>query len=305
MSAVDGAITNRLPPVRGLLQENVNLAKKNWLGVGGSAEVLFVPENLDDLVFFLGNTDDSVPVTVLGAMSNVLVRSGGIDGVVIMLGSWFKKSFVEDGILEVGAGVSCTELSTMAMNYELGGLEFLVGLPGSVGGAIKMNAGCYGCEISDVLLELEAVSRDGKIKWLRNSDINFCYRNSGIPDDLIITRAWFRGLQNVDYSIHKKVHEITKKRDGSQPIHKRSCGSTFKNPDGAKAWELIAKAGCSGMRLGGAMVSDKHCNFIINDGAATADDIENLALKVAEKVQEMFGVILEWEVIRVGKRAIS
>ncbi|MDR2268481.1 MAG: UDP-N-acetylenolpyruvoylglucosamine reductase, partial [Holosporaceae bacterium] len=144
-----------------------------------------------------------------------------------------------------------------------------------------------------------------RIKWLRNSDINFHYRDSGISDNLIVTRAWFRGVQNVDYSIHKKVHEITRKRDGSQPVHKKSCGSTFKNPDGAKAWELITKAGCCGMRLGGAIVSDKHCNFIINDGTATADDIENLALKVAEKVHEISGVTLEWEVVRLGKRAVS
>ncbi|MDR1362369.1 MAG: UDP-N-acetylmuramate dehydrogenase [Holosporaceae bacterium] len=305
MKVAEGMLLDKLPPVRGRLQEKANLAIKSRWGVGGPAEVLFVPEDLDDLVFFLSNIDDDLPITVLGFMSNVLIRSGGIDGVVIILSNWFRKAFVEDGIFEVGAIVGCSELSTMAMNHELGGLEFLMGLPGSIGGAIKMNAGCYGSEISDVLLELEGVSRSGKIRWLKNSDLDFRYRNSGISNDLIITRAWFRGIRHADYSVHKKIHEINKKREEAQPIHKKTCGSTFKNPEGIAAWELIHKAGCRGMRIGGASVSDKHCNFIINDNNATADDIENLALKVANKVHETFGVVLEWEVVRLGKKRSS
>ncbi|GHT91012.1 UDP-N-acetylenolpyruvoylglucosamine reductase [Alphaproteobacteria bacterium] len=297
MSVFDG-----FPPVRGILQEKVDLAKKSRFGVGGSAEILFTPEDVDDLVFFLRNIPEGYPITILGAMSNVLIRSGGIDGIVIMLGNWFKKIFVEDGILEVGAAVNCSELSTVATDSELGGLEFLMGLPGSVGGALKMNAGCYGSEISDALVEFEAVSTDGRIKWFKASEVDFGYRTSGISDDVIITRAWFRGLQDVDYVISKRNNEIIKKRMDSQPLNKRSCGSTFKNPEGKKAWELINAVGCRGMRVGGAVVSEKHCNFIINDGSATPEDIECLGINVIDKVQQMTGIKLEWEVIRLGRQ---
>ncbi|MDR3179781.1 MAG: UDP-N-acetylmuramate dehydrogenase [Holosporaceae bacterium] len=288
------------PPVRGVLQEKANLAKKSRFGVGGPAEVLFIPEDMDDLQLFLDNTPPKFPITVLGAMSNVLIRSGGIGGVVIMLGNWFKKTFVEDGILEVGAAVSCSELSTIATDSDLGGFEFLMGLPGSVGGALKMNAGCYDSEISDVLVEFEAVAKNGQIKWFKANELNFRYRDSGIPDDLIITRIWFRGSQNVNYIISKKIHEIMKKRLDSQPLDKKSCGSTFKNPKGKKAWELIHAAGCRGMKLGGAVVSEKHCNFIINTGNATPEDIENLGLKVIDRVRQTSGIVLEWEIIRLG-----
>ncbi|GHU16354.1 UDP-N-acetylenolpyruvoylglucosamine reductase [Alphaproteobacteria bacterium] len=294
-------VFDRFPPVRGVLQAKADLAKKSRFGVGGPAEILFIPEDVDDLVFFLRNVPEDCPITVLGAMSNVLVRSGGIDGIVIMLGNWFKKVFVEDCTIEAGAAVSCTELSTIATDSELGGLEFLMGLPGSIGGALKMNAGCYGSEISNVLVEFEAVSTDGRIKWFKVSDVDFGYRTSGIPDDVIITRAWFRCLQNVDYIISKKNNEIVKKRMDSQPLNKRSCGSTFKNPEGKKAWELINAAGCRGMKVGGAAVSEKHCNFIINDGSATPEDIECLGIKVVDEVQRVTGIKLEWEVIRLGK----
>ncbi|GHU11261.1 UDP-N-acetylenolpyruvoylglucosamine reductase [Alphaproteobacteria bacterium] len=295
------SVFDRFPTVRGVLQEKADLAKKSWFGVGGPAEILFIPEDMDDLVLFLRNVPEGFPVTALGAMSNVLVRSGGIDGIVILLGNWFKKIFVEDGIFEVGAAVSCRELATVAIDSELGGLEFLTGLPGSIGGALKMNAGCYGSEISDALVEFEAISKDGRVRWFKVSDVDFGYRTSGIPDDLIITRAWFRGLQNVDYVISRKTNEIIRKRTENQPTNKRSCGSTFKNPEGRKAWELISEAGCRGMRVGGAAVSEKHCNFIINDGSATAEDIESLGIKVADKVQQVTGIKLEWEVICLGK----
>lgn len=289
-----------LPPVRGILQEKANFAKKSRFGVGGPAEILFIPEDMDDLALFLDHISPNFPITVLGALSNVLIRSGGIDGIVIMLGNGFKKMFVEDGILEVGAAVSCSELSTAAIDSDLGGLEFLMGLPGSVGGALKMNAGCFGSEISDVLVEFEAISKDGQIKWFKANEVDFRYRDSGIPDDLIITRAWFHGAQNVDYVISRKTNEIMKKRLDSQPLEKKSCGSTFKNPEGKKAWELIHAAGCRGMKLGGAVVSEKHCNFIINNGNATPEDIENLGLKVIDRVHQTSGIVLEWEIIRLG-----
>ncbi|MDR1375756.1 MAG: UDP-N-acetylmuramate dehydrogenase [Holosporaceae bacterium] len=291
-----------LPPVRGLLQEKVNLGRKSWFGVGGPAEVLFVPEDMDDLVAFLRNIPDGVKFTILGATSNVLVRSGGIRGIVIILGDWFKKIFIENDILEVGAAVHCAELSMVAMDRELGGLEFLSGIPGTIGGAIKMNAGCHGSEIADILMECEAVTLSGQVKWFKISEMGFAYRTSKISNELIVTRAWFRGIQDVDYSIAKKNKELLSKRSDSQPINMRTCGSAFKNPDGKKAWELIEAAGCRGMRFGGAAISDKHCNFIVNENNATPEDIETLGEKVIEKVFENSGIRLEWEIIRLGEK---
>jgi UDP-N-acetylmuramate dehydrogenase len=279
------------------------LGKRSFFGVGGKAEVLFIPEDIDDLVSFLKNVPDNVHITVLGAISNVLVRGGGISGVVIILGDWFKKIYVENNILEVGAGVNCSKLSNTTTDSELGGLEFLVGIPGTIGGALKMNAGCYGSEISDVLVEFEAVSTTGKIKWFTKNDLNFSYRTSNISDNLIVTRVWFRGHSHVNYSIIKKINSIVEKRKESQPIGKKSCGSTFKNPEnGKKAWELINESGCNGMRVGGAAVSEKHCNFIINENNATPEDIEELGEKVIKKVYENSGIILEWEIVRVGSK---
>lgn len=296
------ALVGSLPNIRGELRENYPLSKKAWMGVGGAAEILFIPQDMDDLVYFLRNIPDQIPVTILGALSNVLIRDGGIPGVVILLSDTFKKIYVEGDTLEVGSGVTCTRLSTFAVDAELGGLEFLMGLPGTIGGALKMNAGCYGSEISDILVEFEGVTTTGQIKWFTKKDIKFEYRKSSIPDDLLITRAWLKCLQNVDYSISKKTHSIIEKRKAAQPINKRSCGSTFKNPPGQKAWELIEKAGGRGMRVGGASVSEKHCNFIINDANATANDVETLGEKLIQKVLETSNVRLEWEVIRLGKK---
>ncbi len=296
------SIIDSFPIVRGQLQEKANLCKKSWFGVGGPAEILFIPEDMDDLLYFLRNVPEEINITILGAISNVLIRRGGIKGVVIMLGDWFKKIFVEENILEVGASVICSKLSTAAMDAELGGFEFLMGLPGTIGGAIKMNAGCYGAEISDILIELEAISTSGNIKWFTKNDLKFEYRKSNLPDNLIITRAWFKGISNASYSIIKKTNSIIEKRKESQPLNKRSCGSTFKNPLGKKAWELINNAGCRGMRIGGAAISEKHCNFIINEDNATPDDIENLGEKIIQKVYENCGIKLEWEVIRLGNK---
>jgi UDP-N-acetylmuramate dehydrogenase len=295
-------ILSSLPPVKGLLQENADIGRKSCFGTGGFAEVLFVPEDMDDLVIFLRSVPENIPITPLGAMSNVLVRSGGIRGIVIILGEWFKKIFVDDSIIEVGAAAHCNELSTRAMYHELGGLEFLVGLPGTVGGAIKMNAGCHGVGISNVLMECEAVTSFGQVKWLRVTDIDFGYRRSGISDNLIITRAWFRGISDINYSVTKRTKELLTKRTESQPVGVRCCGSTFKNPEGKKAWELIEAAGCRGLRIGGAAVSNKHCNFIINENNATSEDIENLGQMVVQKVHEKCGVQLEWEIIRLGEK---
>lgn len=292
-----------LPNVKGEIIFDYPLYKKAWMGVGGPAEILFIPADIDDLIFFLRNVPSQVPITILGAMSNVLVRDGGISGIVIMLGPHFNKIYAEDDIVEVGASVTCSQLSTFAMDSELGGLEFLMGLPGSIGGALKMNAGCFGSEISDFLIEFEGVTTAGEVKWFKKNDTTFLYRTSKIPDNFIITRAWFKCLTDANYSIVKKVHDVVNRRKLSQPLNKRSCGSTFKNPDiCCKAWELIDRTGCRGMRVGGAAVSEKHCNFIINDSNATAGDVEDLGEKIRERVQAKTGVKLEWEIIRIGKR---
>lgn len=296
------SVFSKCSSVRGFLQENVRLDKKSRFGVGGVADVLFIPEDMDDLVLFLRNIPADEKVTILGAMSNVLIRDGGIRGIVIILGAWFGKVFVEDDILEVGAGVQCSKLSTVAMDHELGGFEFLMGLPGTIGGAIKMNAGCYGSVISDVLLECEGVTSTGQVKWMKCRDLQFGYRSSNIPDSVIITRAWFRGRSGVNYSIPKKVNEIVAQRKQSQPVEKKSCGSSFKNPVGKKAWELIDASGCRGMTVGGAAVSDKHCNFLINENNATAEDIEKLGEGIIQKVLESTGIKLEWEIVRLGER---
>ncbi len=296
------SIIERMPKVNGKLQANAPLGKKSHFGVGGTAEVLFEPLDMDDLVFFLRRVPRDIPVIPLGAMSNVLIRESGIDGVVVVLGDWFKKVYVEDGVLEVGAGVPCSKLSTVAMDYELGGLEFLMGLPGTVGGAIKMNAGCFGSEIANVLIECEGITTSGKVEWFKVKDIGATYRHTEIPDDCIITRAWFRGIANVSYSIPKRTREFMEQRRASQPLGVRTCGSTFKNPDGLKAWQLIEKAGCRGLRVGGAQISEKHCNFIVNTGNATADDVENLGEKVIREVFEKTNVQLDWEIVKLGRR---
>lgn len=295
------SIIDSLPLVRGSLHKNFNLSKKSWLGVGGRADALFIPENIDDLLHFFRNIPD-IPITILGAMSNVLVREGGIRGVTIILGDCFKKIYTEENVIEVGAGVHCSKIASYVADLDFGGLEFLNGIPGTIGGALKMNAGCYGSEISDRLIEFEAISTTGTIKWFNKKDIEFEYRKSNIPDDIIITRAWFNCDANPDYSIIKKTNILMEKRKETQPINKRSCGSTFKNPPGKKAWELIDGAGCRGMKSGGAVVSDKHCNFIINENNATAEDIEALGEKIIKKVQEVFGIILEWEILIIGDK---
>ncbi len=291
---------NEFPQVKGILRENVSLSEKTFLGVGGRAEFLFEPADMDDLVFFLKEIPETIKVTPLGSMSNVLIRSKGIDGIVIILGDWFKNIFIEDNILEVGAAVLCSKVSTFAMDHELGGMEFLMGIPGTIGGAIKMNAGCFGSEIVNILVECEGILSDGNVKWFKKDDIGASYRHTSIPDNCIITRAWFKSTPGVNYSIPKRVKEIIEQRKSSQPIGVRTCGSTFKNPDGFKAWQLIEQAGCRGMKLGGAQVSEKHCNFIINTGNATAEDVEILGEQVVQKVFDKTGVKLEWEVIKLG-----
>ncbi len=299
------------------IRQNFDLSKTNWLRVGGCAQYFFKPENTQDLSDFLKELPSEIPVTVLGVGSNIIVRDGGIDGVVVKLGRSFTECrvlSVERGkdssytphstlhTLSIGAGMLDINVSIFAAENSLAGLEFLSGIPGTIGGAVRMNAGAYGRDISQVLVEAEIVERDGTIRRLSNADLGFVYRNSKLPEGAIVTSAVLRGEAGDREEIIEMIEEINSKREETQPIRTRTGGSTFKNPDGNKAWELIDKAGCRGLTIGGAQMSELHCNFMINTGNATATDLENLGEEVIKRVFEKTGIMLEWEIKRVGKR---
>jgi UDP-N-acetylmuramate dehydrogenase len=294
------SLVARLPMVRGRYSENVALAKSTWFRVGGPAEVVFRPADRDDLAYFLANRPADVPVTVIGVGSNLLVRDGGIPGVVLRLGRAFAQVCVEG--TDVTAGAAALDLNVARAGLEAGvaGLEFLVGVPGTIGGALRMNAGAYGTEMQHVTLSAEAVDRDGRVHRLTPRDLDFCYRGSGVPEDWVFTTATLRGHAGDPDEIARRMAEIAAAREDSQPLRTRTGGSTFKNPPGASAWQLIERAGCRGLRRGGAMVSEKHCNFLVNTGTATAADLEGLGEEVRRRVFEATGVRLEWEIRRVG-----
>lgn len=286
------------------VRRNVDLSKTNWLRVGGNAQYLFKPENTQDLSDFLTQLPLDISVTVLGVGSNIIVRDGGIDGVVVKLGRGFVEFRVLDYecCIEAGAGALDINASLFAAKNDIAGLEFLSGIPGTIGGAVRMNAGAYGRDISQVLVAAEIVERDGTIRRLDNADIGFVYRNSGLPEGAIVTSAVLGGEAGYMNDIAEKIEEISRVREATQPIRTRTGGSTFKNPEGHKAWELIDKAGCRGLAIGGAQVSEKHCNFFINTGNATAADLENLGEEVIKRVFEKTGIMLEWEIKRIGKQ---
>lgn len=297
-------LLDRLPKVAGTLEKDAVLSEKVFFGVGGQADVLFIPKDNDDLSDFLRAIDSDIPVTILGSGSNVLIRDGGIRGVVIKLGKQYEQSFVVNDVIEVGAALSVSNLTNIAMDNGLAGLEFLIGIPGSVGGALKMNAGCYGSCFKDIFVEAEAMNTRGENLWLTKDNIELDYRRSSIGDDVIITRVWVKGKKALPSEIAKNTYDLFMKKKKSQPLGQRSCGSVFKNPSNSdkKAWQLIDEAGCRGMELGGAKVSNIHCNFIINAGNATAKDIEDLGTMIEEKVYANSGVKLEWEVVKLGER---
>lgn len=295
---------SRLPAVRGKLRANVDLAKTNWFRVGGAAEVLFRPADEADLAGFLKNKPVDVPVTVLGVGSNIIIRDGGLDGVVIRLGGELAEMQVESEYIHAGAGALDVNVAQLAQQHNLAGLEFLSGIPGTIGGALRMNAGAYGRELKDVLVEARAVDEKGVIHTLMPEDMAFSYRRcNGVPEGWIFTSAVLRGeLGNKD-AIAAAMQEITQARSATQPVRARTGGSTFKNPEGKKAWQLVDEAGCRGVAIGGASISELHCNFMINDGTATAKDLENLGEEVRRRVQAATGVLLEWEIRRIGKEA--
>jgi UDP-N-acetylmuramate dehydrogenase len=297
---------DRLPPVRGRLERDAPLAPYTWFRVGGPADVLFLPEDEDDLAEFLAGLDPEAPVLPIGVGSNLLVRDGGVEGVVIRLGRGFSRVEPrDDNQIYAGAAVPDAVLAREAARAGIAGLEFYRGVPGTVGGACVMNAGCYGSETTEVLVEAYAVTRSGVRLTLSNADMGFSYRKSAAAarGDLIFTGALFEGTPDDPAAITARMDDITARREAAQPIREKTGGSTFKNPPGDSAWRLVNAAGWRGKLYGGAMFSDKHANFLINTGEATAADLEGLGDRVRADVKAQFGVDLEWEIKRVGRVA--
>jgi len=303
-SVKSSSLIERLPAVRGELVENAPMGPLTWFRVGGPADVLFRPADFEDLSTFLAGTPEDIPVTVVGVGSNLLVRDGGIRGVVIRLG----KAFMQVEALDrhrVRAGTAALDVAVARAAQEAGiaGLEFYRGIPGSIGGALRMNGGAYESETKDVLIEVVAYDRQGKRHVLSLADLHYTYRHSGAPEDMIFVEALFQGHPGDRKEILDRMNAITARREETQPIRTRTGGSTFKNPAGHKSWQLIDAAGCRGLRCGGAQVSELHCNFLINTGEATAADLEDLGEEVRAKVKAQSGVTLEWEIKRIGERA--
>ena len=295
---------DRLPPVRGKIERDAELAPYTWFRVGGPADVLFIPEDEDDLAAFLMGLDPAVPVLPLGVGSNLLVRDGGVEGVAIRLGRGFSKVDAREGHqIYAGAAVPDAVLAREAAKAGIAGLEFYRGVPGTVGGALVMNAGCYGCETTEVLVEAYAVTRGGMGVTLSHEAMGFSYRKSAAAalGGLVFTGALFQGSPDEPAAITARMDEITARREASQPIREKTGGSTFKNPQGDSAWRLVDAAGWRAKPFGGAMFSDKHANFLINTGEATAADLEGLGDQVRADVKAKFGVDLEWEIKRVGR----
>ena len=291
-----------VPDLRGRLTPDAPLRDITWFRVGGPADVLFSPADEADLATFLARVPREVPVVVIGLGSNLLVRDGGVRGVVIRLGRGFADCRVEAGHrLRVGTGLPDVKVSRAAADAGIQGLAFYRGIPGGIGGALRMNAGAHGRETKDALVSARAVDRDGNVHELTNADMGFTYRHSGVPDDWIFTEALFAGEPGEPKAILAEMEEVAAYREEHQPIRERTGGSTFKNPDANSAWKLIDAAGCRGLRIGGAHVSHKHCNFLINDREATAQDLERLGETVRKRVRETSGIMLHWEIKRIGE----
>jgi UDP-N-acetylmuramate dehydrogenase len=293
-------LIDRLPPVRGTLTADAPLDRETWFKVGGPAEVLFRPADRDDLADFLRARPTDVPVTVVGFGSNMLVRDGGVAGVVIRMGREMAGIEVDGDEISAGAGASDPAVAAAARDAGLTGLEFLSGIPGTIGGALRMNAGAYGGEIKDVLVSCKAIDPQGRLHKLSADEMGFSYRRCAVPEVWIFTSAVLRGTPGDRDAIAARMAEIRAAREETQPMRTRTGGSTFQNPPGEKAWELVDRAGCRGLAVGGAMVSEKHTNFLINTGDATAADIEALGEEVRRRVRENSGIDLHWEIRRVG-----
>jgi len=296
-----GRLIERLPPVRGRLTENAPLAPITWFRAGGTAEIMFRPADIDDLQAFLAAKPADIPVTVIGVASNLLVRDGGVEGVVVRLGRGFVDIRVDGDSVEAGAGALDLNVALTCQQAGIAGLEFLSGIPGTIGGALRMNAGAYGREVKDCLREAVLLDDAGRRHVLGAAALGLGYRHCGVAEDWIFVAGRFAGMAGDPAAIQQRMAEIQSAREASQPIRARTGGSTFANPKGHKAWELIDRAGCRGLRRGGAMISEKHANFLINTGDATAADLEGLGEEVRRRVYESSGILLDWEIRRIGR----
>lgn len=296
-------LAKRVPKLRGRLAAQQPLAPFTWFRVGGPAEVLFSPSDEEDLAYLLANLPNEIPVTTIGLGSNLIIGDGGIPGVVVRLGGRAFGEIVADSDhrLRAGAAVPDMKLARAAADAGIDGLAFYRGIPGAIGGALRMNAGAHGGETKDVLVEARGVDRSGNIRTFTNAEMGYTYRHCSVPEDIIFTQAMFQGRPGEPAAILAHMEGITAAREASQPIREKTGGSTFKNPPGHKAWQLIDQAGCRGLIIGDAQVSEMHCNFLINRGNATAADIENLGEEVRRRVRETSGVELEWEIKRIGE----
>jgi UDP-N-acetylmuramate dehydrogenase len=290
-----------MPGLRGRLLANQSLAELTWFRVGGPAQALFTPADEDDLAYFLKTLPSELPVHVVGVGSNLIVRDGGMPGVVIRLSPRaFGDTGAEGDIVSAGAAALDKRVAETAAGANIGGMEFFFGIPGTIGGALRMNAGANGAETKDVLIEASGIGRDGSRHKFKNAEMKFVYRNCGIDPSVIFTAARFRGAIASAQAIRDRMDEVQNHRESAQPIREKTGGSTFKNPPGHSAWKLIDAAGCRGLRVGGAQVSEMHCNFLINTGNATGHDIETLGETVRARVKEMSGIELHWEIKRIG-----
>ena len=292
-----------MPAVRGTLRAQAPLAPLVWFKTGGAAQWLFEPKDAEDLADFLRLSDPSIPVMALGLGSNLIVRDGGVAGVVVRLGKPFAKVEQMDAVtLRCGGGASGILVSSTARDAGIGGLEFLRSIPGTVGGFVRMNGGAYGRETCDILVECEVVLRSGERVTLPLDALGYTYRHSTLPEDAVVVSALFRGVSGEPAAIQAEMDRIAAAREESQPLRSKTGGSTFKNPAGHKAWALVDEAGCRGLKLGGAQISEKHTNFLLNLGDATSADIEALGEEVRRRVREKSGIELEWEIQRVGEK---
>ncbi len=289
-----------LPKVKGIYKHMYPLANLTRLKVGGIADVLFIPKDINDLALFLSNIPNDIPITTIGAGSNILIRDKGIRGIVIKLGNSFNTINIKNNILTVGAATLNNNLAYFCYQNNIGGIEFIIGIPGSIGGSTIMNAGCFGKEFKDIVTKIELVSKEGKIYFLHKDEIKFNYRYTSIPVDSIITTVQIQGYYEKQDKIKDTINIFKFQKEKTQPLYAKTAGSTFKNPANHKAWKLIEQTGLSGARLGGAQLSEVHCNFLINSNNATAYDIEQLGLLAQKKVLKQNGILLEWEIKRIG-----
>jgi len=302
-AAANPPLIERLPPVRGRLTADAPLTRYTWFRTGGLAEVLFEPADEADLAEFLAGLKHDIPLTVIGIGSNLLVRDGGVEGVVVRLGKPFAWMRLNGARLEAGAGASDIAIANVAREAALSGLEFLRGIPGTLGGGVRMNAGAYGREMADILVSARVLDRAGELHVMGPAEIGFGYRHSALPGGWIVTGATLVGEYDAPEIIAARMAQITTEREGAQPVRSRTGGSTFKNPPGYKAWQLIDDAGCRGLRIGDAQVSEKHANFLINAGSASAADLEALGEEVRRRVYAQSGIRLDWEIERIGRPA--